>query len=147
MARAQTTKEYIAKLNKRIKELTSDKFLRECILGTHTLQVNRIFNKGQQASGAPIGQYSKAYAAFRRKKGRTTGKVVLQLTGQLISDYGSSLTRVKEGVYNVGAKRGFNADKLDSIIERYGGGVFTLSKSERKRLNFCITKKRLKLGV
>ena len=147
MARAQTSKQYIAKLKKRIKELSSDKFLKSCILEIHSLQVNRIFNKGQKASGAPIGQYSKGYAKFRRKKGRTTGKVVLELTGELRRDYGSSLTRNRKGLWDVGLKRVFNAEKFDSLVKKYGVRVWMLSKSERKRLNFCITKKRLKLGV
>ena len=151
MARAQTTKQYLSKLKKRIKELTSDNFLKPCILFNHTAQSDRIFSKGNTASGGAIGRYSAGYLKLRKKKKISTGvaasKVILQFSGELRRDYESSLTRAREGVWQVGVKRGFNADKLTTVIKKYGKDVFKLSKSERKALNLCLTKKRLKLGV
>lgn len=44
---------------------------------------NRVFNQGKDIQGSQIGEYSPAYAEYRRSIGRQTAKVDLQLFGDL----------------------------------------------------------------
>lgn len=53
-----TTKQYIAKIDKSVKELTSGKFIYDCVSTVHGEQVDRIFLLGEASDGRKIGRYS-----------------------------------------------------------------------------------------
>lgn len=53
----------------------------------------RIFNRGEASDGSKIGSYSNSYAALRQRRGRQTGFVDLQFTGNLFSN----VQTVKDG--------------------------------------------------
>lgn len=78
--------------------------------------------------------YFESYKDFRGKMGRETGFVNLKMTGNLQSDFRSSLTKEGTGFFVAGIGRPENLGKVAGIIDKYGEDVFKLQKDERELL-------------
>lgn len=139
-----TTKEYIDKLRKDIKEL--QKINRPLALAASTAHndyVDRIFNEGKTSKGADItikkstvtpreGAYSRGYARRRQQRGRQINKVNLVFEGLLFGNIANSLQQIQDK-WVTGTTRKEESDKVDHLIELYGEDVFKLSKEERQK--------------
>lgn len=87
-------------------------------------------------------KYFKSYAAFRANQQRETGFVNLQLFGNLMSDFSTSLRRVSDKVFESKPRRKENEDKILGNQDRFKKVIFGASDDERKvyreTLNFEI---------
>ena len=139
-----TTKEYIAKLNKDIKEIQNlNRPLALAASTGHDLYVNRIFTENKLSTGGAIevirktktpreSAYSRAYARLRTKRGRQIDRVNLIFEGLLFQDIANSLQKVGK-TWITGTTRPIETKKVENLIKLYGENLFNLSqKTEEK---------------
>lgn len=104
----------------------------ERMIATQMLQIvsSRIFDRGEDSDGAAIGNYSDSYMKERRKKNYTSSrKVILQATGDMLSDF--SVVSVG-GKVGLGFKFSDNLTKVDAVELTYEKKIFYLTDSEKK---------------
>lgn len=114
---------------KQINELIKTDKVERAVFSSVTANISdRIFGKGNDASGTAIGQYSDGYVK-RRIKNNWGGsrKVILQFSGQMKNDFGL----VRDGNnFGGGFKNNKNGDKSRWVEETYDKKIFTASKDE-----------------
>ena len=151
-----TSKQYIEKLRKNIKEL--QKINRPLALAAstaHDMYVNRIFVEGKTAKGGNItpkktmkgarkGAYSRSYAKRRQKRRRQISFVNLVFEGLLFGNVAGSLQK-QGNDWVTGTTRKEETDKVNYMIELYGNEVFMLSQLERKKAVETAQKEYLKV--
>lgn len=135
-----TTKDYIKKLDQRIKEVSfANKNIYLCVADAHADYVRRIFVEGKRADGGFIGAYTnEPYKKKRQKKGRQTRYVDLRLEGRLETDLANSLQKRSNFVVVNGVTNRENALKVEGQSERYGKDVFMLGDKIEKSLAECL---------
>jgi hypothetical protein len=96
----------------------------------------RVFPSGVQAVDADgvvvkNGEgYSEAYAKFRRKKGRQTTAIDLQLTDELRKSYEGAIT---DNSYIVQLKTAEQQNKADKLERLFGQEIFAASSTEAEQ--------------
>ena len=105
----------------------TDKIDREVLVSMLAVTSDRIFTKGQSASGGSIGRYSDAYQKTRRNKGLSGGKVILQFTQQMRNDFSVVVEGKKIGL---GFKNSFNTKKSFFVEKTYKKPIFEHTKKE-----------------
>lgn len=142
---ANELKNLVDKINNAVR---SERFKRVALTTTLAIHKPRIFVKGQDASGATIGQYSTkpisiskknqarntgktyfktGYAEYKSAIGKNPGYVNLQNTGQEMMDYGI----VSNGSdFGFGFQNPLNANKAGWHTEKYNKEIFALSDKE-----------------
>ena len=132
------------KLVKKIRARTVKKRITEKVgAAFHTFIAERIFAKGQDATGAQIGTYSKGYQAQRRrgviypKKGQKRNvsypistKVILQATQQMKNDF--DFIVLPNGNIGSGFKNDYNFKKSEWVENTYNKEIFDLSEKEKR---------------
>lgn len=96
-----------------------------------SMLLNRVFEENTNASGVSFGKYtSKSYIEYRKKRGRQTSKVDLQLEGNLLKS-------IVVGKTDDGYQLFFNNSEQKKIAGyqdiRYGK-TFEISEAEHKEL-------------
>ena len=97
-----------------------DQMLRTIALDTVAQMKQRIHVDGLNSKDAPIGEYSNAYLKRREQYNRgSSRKVIISLTRQLENDFNIVAGNGSTG-YALGFKNPDNADKAESVQEKYG---------------------------
>jgi hypothetical protein len=96
----------------------------------------RIFERGQAADGSQLGSYSPKYAKYRATIGRPSSFVNLQLTGQMMNDYGLVVSGQQ---YAFGFQNPANADKMGWMTDKYEREIAHLSEQELDLLADILT--------
>lgn len=131
----QRASDYLLKVSARIPEMI--KFALEG--SGSNLQGNirdRVFPSGVQAADAngvvvKNGQgYSEAYAKFRKKKGRQSQNIDLQLTDELRKSYEGAIT---DNSYIVQLKTAEQQKKADNLERLFGQEIFAASSIEAEQ--------------
>ena len=117
-----------------------------------TATADRIFTKGLDAKGSPIGTYSKGYMKTRIKKNYPSStKVILQADGQMVSDWsvineGDDLGLGFKNNARIAPKEGkkkksvSNLEKSEYVEATYGKPIFEHTSNELKSLNDLLNK-------
>ena len=122
-----------------IDELLNPDFYRDVLLTVHQQSIVRIFDKGQDANGKEIGEYSDAYVKTRERRGLGNNKkVILQFTGQMRNDY--QLIN-QSGQWGSGFLNQANADKSFWVEQTYEKSIFDLTEGEELLLQQLLDKK------
>lgn len=114
-------------VNRVNRAILSDKAKRTALTTTLSKHKPRIFEQGQNEDGAKIGTYSAKYGKYKSSIGRNPGYVNLQLTGQMMADYGLI---IDGGEYAFGFQNDKNAKKMGWMQDRYDKAIAHLSDSE-----------------
>lgn len=140
-----TIAQYIAKLDKKISDINSGKWLELAAIDAHDAMSERIFVANENKSGETF-QYSIATKIKKSKKGRQTSRVSFKDTGDLQLDFNNSNgkakpTKVNPFNYKINLKRSRNERVSKALNKRYNF-VFRINKNEKQvfldsaKLNF-----------
>lgn len=124
-------------MNIRKAETNMSRYLLEAAADGMTAVAHRIQQQGRNTAGQVMrtksprsaGAYSKAYAQYRRLKGRQTEKVDFTMEGDLMRNYNiirSTAREVVVGFLDVGMA------EIAGYLEAYFGSVWYLSEAEKK---------------
>lgn len=138
-------KKFVEKVNRAIRSPGPKKIALTTTLAKHK---PRIFEQGQDDSGAKIGTYSNnpisissknqarntgqtyfpgGYAQYKSAVGKNPGYVILRNTDQMYADYGL----IQNGdEFGFGFQNDFNADKSGWMEDKYDKEIFSLSDDE-----------------
>ena len=140
--------ELIDLVNKVNATIRDERFKRVAISTVLAIQKPRIFDKGQDSTGAKIGNYSTNPISISRKNqardtgityfkagynqyksaiGKNQGFVNLRNTDQMMMDYGIVSSG---GDFGLGFQNSLNADKAGWMTEKYQKEIFALSDRE-----------------
>lgn len=127
-----TIAQYISKLDTKISELKSGKWLELAAIDAHDEMSKRIFTLNQNVSGKTF-QYKLATKKKKQQKGHQTFRVNWIDTGDLQSDFNNNGKVTKTGLFSfkVSLKRQRNAKVRESLDKRYSK-VFYIKESEKK---------------
>lgn len=114
-------------MNRVNRAILSDRAKRTALTSTLSKHKPRIFESGRDENGNTIGKYSPKYAAYKSKIGRNPGFVNLQLSGQMMADYGLI---VNGDQYAFGFQNSANAEKMGYMQDKYDKGIAHLSEDE-----------------
>jgi hypothetical protein len=126
-------------------EQLRDKVFQRTFETVHVLTDERIFKKGRDANGKPLGIYSKGYQATRKRgvvyvrKGvklkntyPSIKKIILQATGQMNADY--RFLVLPNNQFGSGFANEKNFDKSKWVEITYQKRIFSLSNQEDKKM-------------
>jgi len=140
----------ISRVNKVVK---SPKTIRTALTTVMAVHKPRIFQKGEDANGSKIGEYSTdpisiskknqarntgktyfkgGYAEYKRAVGKNPGFVNLRNTDQMMMDYG---ILASGGNFGFGFQNSENYEKSQWLQDKYDADVFDLSNSELNLLS------------
>jgi hypothetical protein len=139
----------ITLLVKRVNDsILDDKNLRTALISTLPAHKQRIFERGQTATGGQIGTYGTnpisiskksqarntgktyfagGYAEYKTAIGKNPGRVILRNTDQMYIDYG---LQGSANNYGYGFQNSVNADKSGWMEDKYKVEIFSLSDKE-----------------
>lgn len=137
--------EFINKINSTIRNEQNQRIALTTVLAKHK---PRIFQSGQDTTGAKIGTYGTnpisistknqaratgktyfkgGYAEYKKDVGKNPGFVILRNTDQMMIDYG--ILRAGSG-WGFGFQNSINADKAGWMGDKYEKPIFELSDQE-----------------
>jgi predicted HNH restriction endonuclease len=104
--------------------------LRAVAVNVMAIMTTRIHEDGNASDNTPIGPYSKAYMAQRKKNNRSgSDKVIVSLTRQLENDW--AVLATKQG-WGVGFNNKLNAQKLRWVEETKSVKIGNLTSDEKE---------------
>lgn len=124
-----------------------DKIQREAYSSLLAEIIYRIHTQGLKGDGNQIGTYTPEYLRLRSgqfkdkvKKGKkrilynrgTDPKVILSLTRHLEKDY--AIVQIDANTYGIEVKSELSAAIIERQEENYGGGIYTLTEEEHKKV-------------
>lgn len=129
-----TIADYIKKLDNKIAEINSGKWLSLAAIDTHDAMSERIFVDNENVSGETF-QYSTSTKIRKSKKGKPTNRVTFKDTNDLQLDFNNSFgkpkpTKVNVFKYKINLKRERNVRVSKALDKRYSF-VFKIKESEK----------------